>query len=180
MQKHFAALILTALSFALTVSAQILAAPVNTPTLIQTFMVNTRFAPCLQAAGNYDGAPVNVATCGNFNGPEKTWTVVKGGGVEGTTPNNGPITQIRVFGDKCLDVPNGNNVNGNKLQIWTCYDGNQNQLWRVNGDARITWANHNKCLDLTDGNLRDPVVRMQIWDCNNDGHQVWNAIPPRP
>ncbi|KAG8868781.1 hypothetical protein FRC20_002779 [Serendipita sp. 405] len=63
MHKYLATLVLSAISLSLTASAQpILSAPVNTPTLIQTFMVNSRFAPCLQAAGNYDGAPVNTAT----------------------------------------------------------------------------------------------------------------------
>ncbi|KAG8815584.1 hypothetical protein FRC19_000938 [Serendipita sp. 401] len=75
-------------------------------------MVNSRFAPCLQAAGNYDGAPVNTATCGTFSGPNIEWTVVQGGAPEGPGSFDGPITQIRIFGDKCLDVPNGGNWNG--------------------------------------------------------------------
>jgi Ricin-type beta-trefoil lectin domain len=102
-----------------------------------------RFAPCLQAQGDYDGAPVVLATCGNFNGADKEWNVIEGGAAE-ASGNPGPVTQIRLFGDKCLDVPNGNDSDGVKLQIWTCYDGNPNQLWQVNSDDTISWAYHAK------------------------------------
>ncbi|PVF95892.1 ricin B-like lectin [Serendipita vermifera] len=164
------------------VADPILQAPVNVPSLIQTFLVNPRFAPCLEAQGNWDGARVVTADCGNWHYENATWTAPKGGAPE--TGGAGPLTQLKIFGNKCLDVPNGGNWNGNKLQIWTCYDGNPNQLWQVNGDGTINWASHNKCLDLTDGNLRDPVVRTQIWTCGTESNpnfnQFWNFVPPRP
>jgi hypothetical protein len=34
-----------------------------------------------------------------------------------------------VFGNKCLDVPEGRFVDGTKLQIWTCSTNNANQKW---------------------------------------------------
>jgi hypothetical protein len=89
---------------------------------------------------------VIIANCSTFNGANEEWTVVKGGGIEGSG-DPGPITQIRVYGNKCLDVPNGSDEDGNKLQIWTCYDGNTNQLWQV-GDDGIRWASHNKYVSL--------------------------------
>ncbi|KAG8792727.1 hypothetical protein FRB91_009977 [Serendipita sp. 411] len=159
----------------------ILQAPVNTPTLIQTFIVNPRFAPCLQATANYDGAPVTIGNCDTFNGPQRTWVVVKGGAEEGTN-DPGPPTQIRIYGDKCLDVRDGRNRNGTKLQIWTCYDGNPNQLWQINGAGDFVWSGHNKCMDLTDGNLNSGTP-VQIWKCgtpeNPNINQSWNAVPPR-
>jgi hypothetical protein len=85
---------------------------------------------------------VVIANCGTFNGTNEEWTVVQGGGIEGTG-DPGPVTQIRIFDDKCLDVPNGLDQNGVKLQIWTCYDGNTNQLWQF-GDEGIKWSSHNK------------------------------------
>lgn len=109
--------------------------------LTQSYLA--RFAPCLQAQGNYDGAPVVIATCGDFNGDEKSWTVVKGGAPEGAN-DAGPVTQIKVFGNKCLDVTDGNDSNGTKLQIWSCYDGNPNQLWQYNSGGSISWAGKNK------------------------------------
>ena len=36
---------------------------------------------------------------------------------------------IKVFGNKCLDVTDGNASNGNNLQIWSCVDQSTNQLW---------------------------------------------------
>jgi len=36
---------------------------------------------------------------------------------------------IKVFGNKGLDVTDGNALNGNNLQIWSCVDQNTNQLW---------------------------------------------------
>jgi hypothetical protein len=50
-----------------------------------------------------------------------------------------------------LDVPNGSTQWGKKMQIYTCYKGNTNQLFTVTGDKRIAWTNKGECLDLTDG-----------------------------
>ncbi|KAJ7584003.1 ricin B lectin domain-containing protein [Mycena floridula] len=158
----------------------ILQAPVNTPTLIQTFITNPRFAPCLAATSNADGAAVVIQNCGTRNTSNIEWNVIKGGAVESPTgsPDPGPVTPITLFGSKCLDVPNGVNADGVKLQIWTCGTGNKNQLWQVNGDGSISWAGSNKCLDDTDGKLNDgnPV---QLWTCaQNNVNQAWNAVPP--
>ncbi|KAH8827045.1 hypothetical protein DL96DRAFT_1229413, partial [Flagelloscypha sp. PMI_526] len=38
-------------------------------------------------------------------------------------------------GNLCLDVTNGSNTNGAKLQVWTCFPENTNQRWsHVGGD----------------------------------------------
>ncbi|PVF97136.1 hypothetical protein CPB86DRAFT_786120 [Serendipita vermifera] len=67
--------------------------------------------------------------------------------------------------DRCLDVPSGNDVDGNKLQIWTCGAGNLNQKWTFPaGPERIQWANHNKCVDLDTGILGN---QAQIWTCQS-------------
>ena len=115
---------------------------VDTPTIIQTYIVNPRSAPCLQAQGNYDGAPVIIGYCDQYRGANEEWTVVAGGAAEGTG-DPGPVTQFRIYGDKCLDVPDGAVYDGNKLQIWTCYDGNANQLWQW-GDGGVVWVGHSK------------------------------------
>jgi hypothetical protein len=36
--------------------------------------------------------------------------------------------ELRVYGGKCLDVPNSATANGTKLQIWSC-NGGANQRW---------------------------------------------------
>jgi hypothetical protein len=101
-------------------------------------------SPCIQAQGNYDGAPVVIGDCGTFNSANVTWTVVNGGA---TVPRYGPYTQIKIFGDKCLDVTEGGDWDGNKLQIWTCYEGSANQMWQANTDETIKWAGHNRCVE---------------------------------
>ncbi|KAJ7726815.1 hypothetical protein DFH07DRAFT_234705 [Mycena maculata] len=63
-----------------------------------------------------------------------------------------PLTgSITTFSDKCLDVPNGSTENGVKLQIWTCAEGNTNQMFQ-NHIGQIEWSGTGKCIDLTNGN----------------------------
>jgi len=86
---------------------------------------------------------------------------------------NGPI---QIFGDKCLDVTDGVDADGTKLQIWTCDFANANQRWIPVSGSTITWFGENKCVDLTDGNLTDGN-QAQIWDCDvNNSNQKWNPI----
>jgi hypothetical protein len=70
-------------------------------------------AKCLTAASNSDAAIVTIQPC--TGSASQKWTF--GGGV------------VKVFGNKCLDVPEGRLVDGTKLQIWTCSTNNANQKW---------------------------------------------------
>jgi hypothetical protein len=36
---------------------------------------------------------------------------------------------LKIFGNKCLDVPNGDDKDGTRLQIRTCGNGDTNQQW---------------------------------------------------
>ena len=71
-------------------------------------------------------------------------------------------------GTMCLDVTDGVDSNGVKLQIWECSPTNVNQQWtRTNnsdGSYRLEWTNHSRCLDLRNGKKRKGA-RIQIWDC---------------
>ncbi|PVF90931.1 hypothetical protein CPB86DRAFT_720370, partial [Serendipita vermifera] len=111
---------------------------------------------CLKAEGDYNGAPVSVVNCTAAE-PSNTWTISRDDifGVGTSTP-------FKVFGDKCLDVTEGNDADGTRLQIWTCYEGNTNQLWQINPGYYIKWADHNKCIDLTDGLVNNPVSFIVI------------------
>ncbi|KAG8869731.1 hypothetical protein FRC20_000975 [Serendipita sp. 405] len=170
--------VLTVVPLALGVSAA-LQAPANSPINIQTLAANSNIAPCLQAAGNYDGAAVTVVNCATSTYAQRTWVVVNGGAEENTS-NAGSATQIRIYGNKCLDVKDGIDQDGTKLQIWTCYDGSINQLWQVNGAGDISWSGHSKCMELTDGSTSDGTL-IQIWTCySGNTNQLWNAISPRP
>ncbi|KAF8636151.1 hypothetical protein AX17_003754 [Amanita inopinata Kibby_2008] len=114
---------------------------------------------CLTAAYNGNGAAVTIQGC---TGSDSQNWVFSGG-------------RVIVFGNKCLDVTSGNNVDGNKLQIWTCYSGNANQQWYYTGDNRLSWTNHGKCMDLTGGNQSDGN-RIQIWSCTyKNPNQIWDV-----
>ncbi|KAF9534646.1 macrofage activating glycoprotein [Crepidotus variabilis] len=119
-------------------------------------------AVCLTAASNADGAIVTIQGC-NGGDPQK-W-LFDGGAV-------------KIFGDKCLDVPQGANVDGTALQIWTC-DGGDNQKWSYDKWSNMMgWSNKNKCLDLASGSTA-PGNRAQIWDCTgNNINQVWKTGYP--
>ncbi|KAJ7187519.1 ricin B lectin domain-containing protein, partial [Mycena pura] len=121
---------------------------------------------CLTATKNADGAPVIIKDCGTNATQLNSWVVPNGAAAVGT---------IQIFGDKCLDVTNGVDADGTKLQIWTCAAGNTNQLWVPLED--ITWSGKNKCVDLTNGNTTDGN-KIQIWDCDaNNENQLWNVRP---
>ncbi|KAJ7741854.1 ricin B lectin domain-containing protein [Mycena metata] len=64
---------------------------------------------CITAASDTDGAEVILAACldSPFGAGNITWTV----------PIAPLTSQLQTFSDKCLDVPNGSNANGVKLQI---------------------------------------------------------------
>ncbi|KAF7333729.1 hypothetical protein MVEN_02329300 [Mycena venus] len=119
---------------------------------------------CFTAVSNVDGAAVVLGDCNSANAQ---WTLPKGA-------NNAGILQI--FGDKCLDVTNGDTTNGNKLQIWTCATGNTNQLFVPNNNGAggvVQWSDTSKCLDATNGVLADGTP-IQIWDCDSTNrNQEW-------
>ena len=95
---------------------------------------------CITATSNVDGAPVTLQTCTGAD--SQKWTFDSG--------------SVKVFGSKCLDVVNGQNADGTKLQIWTCSSNqNPNQQFFYTGDYRLTWTNHGKCTDLPNGSLND-------------------------
>ncbi|KAF7290840.1 hypothetical protein MIND_01325200 [Mycena indigotica] len=119
---------------------------------------------CLSASANANGAPVVIGDCTPT--ANNSWVVPSGQGIPST---------LQVFGDKCLDVKDGANADGTKLQIWTCAAGNTNQQWITGGwDQTIAWASKNKCLDVTDGKA-DNGQPIQLWDCDwTNNNQRWN------
>lgn len=71
----------------------------------------------------------------------------------------------------CLDLPGGNDQNGQELWIWQC-DGSDNQKWGYNPDTgAIYWAGDIMlCVDgqaLTSGN------KLWMWECNGYPQQQW-------
>ncbi|KDR78590.1 hypothetical protein GALMADRAFT_244033 [Galerina marginata CBS 339.88] len=114
---------------------------------------------CMTAASNADGAIVTIQPCNNAASQKWTFT----GGV------------VQIFGNKCLDVTQGKNADGTKMQIWTCSTNNANQKFGYTRDNRLYWAGSNKCVDLTSGS-QAAGNRIQIWTCSdNNINQVWNT-----
>ncbi|KAF7336388.1 hypothetical protein MVEN_02187400 [Mycena venus] len=70
---------------------------------------------CLTAVSNADGAPVTISTCTNVTSLN-SWVYFEEQGA--------PSGTVTIFEDKCLDVTDGVNADGTKLQIWTCAPGN--------------------------------------------------------
>jgi len=112
---------------------------------------------CLTAASQTDGAPVTIERCTGAD--TQLWTFESG--------------SVKIFGNKCLDVPGGNKADGVKLQIWSCTKGNPNQIWKYTWwDNRLSWSN--KCLDLP--NSQTDGTRVQSASCGgNNPNQVWYA-----
>ncbi|KAG7088987.1 hypothetical protein E1B28_012933 [Marasmius oreades] len=130
---------------------------------------------CITASSNAPGAPVIIQDCGAAGVSEQNWSVA-----QSSAPQ-----PLKVLGDKCLDVIDGNNADGTKLQIWTCIPGNTNQLFISASDSTYQWAGTNKCIDLTDGNISNGN-QLQIWTCDSkNSNQRWTPAisvgspPPR-
>jgi len=151
----------TLLSYTLAAHAQLAGQTVFWKTVLTAGNGN-----CLTASSNADGASVVIQECGNAT-DANSWLVPNGESNVGT---------LQIFGDKCLDVTNGNTADGTLLQIWTCAEGNTNQMWIPVSDQSITWSGEDKCVDLTNGVLTDGN-QVQIWDCSTgNDNQKWNAV----
>ncbi|EJT45500.1 carbohydrate-binding module family 13 protein [Trichosporon asahii var. asahii CBS 2479] len=80
--------------------------------------------------------------------------------------------------DLCIDNTNGVLIDGNPLQVWTCYRGNTNQGWAFNQDpaapTQFKMGTTGRCIGVawpTSGNLLDaPVV---LAPCTGPGYRTW-------
>ena len=100
----------------------------------------------------YNGSPVVIGDC---SGPDTTWF-----GLDDTL--------FAYDGSMCLDVTDGVDANGVKLQLWECAGSrgaNLNQSWDWKWpDYHMIWTNHTRCVDLPDGNT-ETGNQAQMWDC---------------
>lgn len=114
---------------------------------------------CLQPKNKNltNGTPIVLAKCDGSN--EQAWVLT------GST--------VRVSGTHCIDVTDGNNKDGTRLQLWDCAQNNTNQKWTENNKA-LGWMNTNKCIDMTDGNNAEGTV-VQVWTCNGGPNQQWTS-----
>jgi|HubBroStandDraft_2_1064218.scaffolds.fasta_scaffold106114_2 hypothetical protein len=88
---------------------------------------------------------------------------------------HGPSNYVKGY---CIDDPGNTTTQGTQVQVWACNGDYAQQLVAIpETDGSISgWEltfNNGTCLDassLTDG------AKLQIWDCIQDAHQIWNPI----
>ncbi|GIE94038.1 glycoside hydrolase family 16 protein [Paractinoplanes rishiriensis] len=68
------------------------------------------------------------------------------------------------FSGRCIDIPNGNAVDGARLQTWDC-NGTTAQRWTPNGDG--TMRAMGKCMDPAGGALGNGTP-IQLVTCNGN------------
>ncbi|KAF7297417.1 hypothetical protein MIND_00975300 [Mycena indigotica] len=127
---------------------------------------------CMSTKSNADGSQVVIHNCNNQDVTLQDWTVAFYNRYD-----VGP-QQLKIFGDKCLDVKDGLNADGTSLQIWTCdtSNRNQNQLFTSRTDQTFQWVGTDKCVDLKGGAITDNTP-LQIWTCDHNGNpnQQWQG-----
>lgn len=73
---------------------------------------------------------------------------------------------------QCINVQDGVNTDGTKLQIDACVEGNKNQEW-VFVNSTLQWSSTDKCIEPTDGNITDGnTVEINTCDSHNP-NQKW-------
>jgi len=136
---------------------------------------------CWTALDNSDGAAVVLEPCLGVGSPAQSWSFQAGAPVDIGT---GGVGTIKIFGDKCLDVTDGVDASGTKLQIYGCATGNTNQMWQLTTDdseaESVKWVGSTRCVDLTSGS-QTAGTPLQIWTCQADNdNQKWYSIYASP
>nr|WP_246157571.1 ricin-type beta-trefoil lectin domain protein [Catellatospora sichuanensis] len=85
-----------------------------------------------------------------------------------TTGGGGSTSRIIGWQDKCIDVPNSNFVDGQRLQLWDC-NGTNAQNWNFPGDGTIRTVN-GLCMDVAWGSTA-PGAAIQIVGCSGNPAQ---------
>ncbi|MEV0457650.1 ricin-type beta-trefoil lectin domain protein [Catellatospora methionotrophica] len=85
-----------------------------------------------------------------------------------TSGGGGSTSRIIGWQDKCIDVPNSNFVDGQRLQLWDC-NGTNAQNWTFPGDGTIRTVN-GMCMDVAWGSTA-PGAAIQIVGCSGNPAQ---------
>jgi len=89
------------------------------------------------------------------------------GGGNPPPPTGGAVSILSNWNNKCIDVPNWNFNDRQRVHMWDCTDGT-NQKWQwVDGTLR---TENNKCLDVADAATHDGAA-VQIYTCNGTAAQ---------
>jgi hypothetical protein len=90
-----------------------------------------------------------------------------GPGGPGPQPTTSSI--VSDWHGKCIDVPNWNFNDGQRLIVWNC-TGGTNQAWEFTGGTLRT--QNNKCMDVAWGSVANGAA-VQIATCSGNAAQQW-------
>ncbi|MFC1415518.1 arabinofuranosidase catalytic domain-containing protein [Streptacidiphilus cavernicola] len=89
-----------------------------------------------------------------------------------TNVPNGPQGQITGPGNQCVDVAGDDTgADGTAVQLWNCQSYAEDQYWTHNANGSLSTIG--RCLDIN-GNGTAAGTKVELWDCNGVGGQVWN------
>ena len=87
----------------------------------------------------------------------------------GGTPQPTKTSIVSNWNNKCVDVPNWNFADGQRLIVWSC-TGSNNQQWEwIGGQLR---TDNNMCMDVAWGSTANGAA-VQIARCSGNGAQQW-------
>jgi hypothetical protein len=93
------------------------------------------------------------------------------GAGSGTTPPPPPPAAggsvVSVWNGKCLDVPNWNFVDRQRMIVWDCAGGTNQKFEFTGGTVR---SQNGKCLDVAGGS-KDNGTAIQLYTCNGSAAQ---------
>ncbi len=84
-----------------------------------------------------------------------------------TTAGGGSTSRIIGWQNKCIDVPNSNGVDGQRLQLWDC-NGTNAQNWTFPGDGTI--RAFGLCMDVAWGSTANGAA-IQLANCSGNPAQ---------
>ena len=120
-----------------------------------------------QAQGTESGGTGNCTTGGTQFFQPVNPTLSRFGLSLVTTGGGSGTSRIVGFAGKCIDVPGGNGVDGQFLQLWTC-NGTAAQAWTFAGDGTI--RAYGRCMDVA-GASRDNGAVIQLANCSGNPAQ---------
>ncbi|GLY03478.1 MULTISPECIES: family 16 glycosylhydrolase [Actinoplanes] len=86
-----------------------------------------------------------------------------------TPPSTGGTALKSNLNSRCIDIPGGNNADGQRLMMWDC-NGLDPQKWTFESDG--TLRGMGKCMDPAGGALTNGT-RIQLANCSGNPVQRW-------
>ena len=118
--------------------------------------------------GSFSAGQAGIGVVGYQTDQFDNLTLTPGSGT--VSAPYGPITSV-LNANKCVDDANSSSTDGNKVEIWDCNGGgNQNWTLASNGTIQI----YGKCLDITGASTANGAL-VELWTCNGGGNQVWTV-----